>query len=152
LPSSLLLPNEPAGSRGPVVIDTDVYGADLVPGSKLAELYEPLIVGRPALISFQTAAELWFGALRRGWGRPRLLKLEAKIARSETVHTGPELVLAYAQLRTACEYAGHALGQKEHDADRWIAATAIRLNVPLVSNDRIFRAAPGLRLETVSTG
>ncbi len=44
--------------RGAVVIDTDVYGADLVPGSVLATRYEPLIVGRPAFISFQTAAEV----------------------------------------------------------------------------------------------
>jgi hypothetical protein len=54
--------------RGPIVIDTDVFGADLVPESRLAELYEPVIVGRPAFISFQTAAELRFGALLRGWG------------------------------------------------------------------------------------
>lgn len=53
-------------ARGPVVIDTDVYGADLVPGSELALLYEPVIVGRPAFISFQTAAELRYGALLRG--------------------------------------------------------------------------------------
>jgi hypothetical protein len=51
-------------ARGPIVIDTDVFGADLVPGSKLAKLYEPIIVGRPAFISFQTAAELRFGAFR----------------------------------------------------------------------------------------
>lgn len=55
--------------RGPVVIDTDVYGADLVPGSELALLYEPVIVGRPAFISFQTAAELRYGALLRRLGR-----------------------------------------------------------------------------------
>jgi hypothetical protein len=116
-------------ARGPVVIDTDVFGADLVPGSKLADAYEPLIVGRPALISFQTAAELWFGALRRGWGQARLLKLEAKVGSAETVHSGPELVLADAQLRTDCERKGHALGQREHDADRWIAGTALRLRV-----------------------
>lgn len=56
----------------------------------------------------------------------------------------------YAQLRADCEAAGHALGQKEHTADRWIAATAIRLGIPLVSNDRIFRGAPILKLESVA--
>lgn len=53
--------------RGPVVIDTDVYGAELVPGSRLAELYQAIIAGRPAFISFQTAAELRYGALLRNW-------------------------------------------------------------------------------------
>ncbi|MDQ6838867.1 MAG: hypothetical protein M3137_11180 [Actinomycetota bacterium] len=44
--------------------------------------------------------------------------------------------------------AGHALGDKIHDGDRWIAATAIHLDVPLVAHDRIFKGAPGLRMET----
>ena len=78
-----------------------------------------------------------------------MLRLDAKIARAEIVHTGPELVLVYARLRADCEAQGHALGQREHNADRWIAATAIRLGVPLVSNDTIFRNAPGLELETL---
>ncbi len=56
------------------------------------------------------------------------------------MHSGPELVQIYARLRADCEALGHALGQREHNADRWIAATALRLAVPLVSNDGIFRA------------
>ena len=47
--------------------------------------------------------------------------------------------------------AGHALGQREHDADRWIAATAVRLGIPLVSNDRIFEGVPDLSVESVRT-
>jgi predicted nucleic acid-binding protein len=139
-----------AGPRGPVVIDTDVFSADLVPGSRLAERYAPIIAGRPAFISFQTVAELLYGALRRGWGTARMLKLDAKILHAEVVHTGPELVLVCTRLRVACEAAGHALAQREHNADRWIAATAIRLGVPLVSNDTIFRDAPGLTLESIT--
>ena len=134
--------------RGPIVIDTDVFGADLVPGSQLAAIYEPIIAGRPAFISFQTAAEIRFGALRRNWGDSRMRKLEARINQAETIHTGPELVLAYAQLRIDCERIGHPLHQRQHDADRWIAATAIRLAIPLVSNDGIFGDVPRLILET----
>jgi predicted nucleic acid-binding protein len=134
--------------RGPIVIDTDVYGADIVPGSMLAVRYESIIAGRPAFISFQTAAELRYGALRRNWGPSRMLKLEARINEAETVHSGPELVLIYAQLRVDCERIGHALSQRDHDADRWVAATALRLRIPLVSNDGIFKNVPGLALET----
>lgn len=137
-------------ARGPIVIDTDVYGADLVPGSKLAALYEPIIVGRPAFVSFQTAAELRYGALLRGWGPARMRKLEARINEAEIVHTGPELLVVYAQLRVECQHLGHALSQRDHDADRWIAATALRLGLPLVSNDGIFVDAPGLELVTAS--
>lgn len=81
-----------------------------------------------------------------------MLRLEAKIQRVEVVHSRPELVAEYAQLRSDCEPAGHALAQKSHTAGRWIAATAIRLGLPLVSNDGIFCGAPGLELETVPSG
>ena len=137
-----------ARSRGLIVLDTDVFSADLVPGSRLAERYASLITGRPAFISFQTAAELRYGATRRGWGHARMLRLEARVQRVEVVHSGPELVAVYAQLRADCE-ADHALAQKTHTADRWIAASAIRLGLPLVSNDGIFQGAPGLQLEAL---
>ncbi len=100
-------------------------------------------------MSFQTVGEMRFGALLRGWGPARLRRMDAEIARTEVVHSGPELIQAYADLRVACHRTGHALGQREHNADRWIAATAIRLGLPLVSNDGVFRDAPGVQLETV---
>jgi predicted nucleic acid-binding protein len=134
-------------ARGAIVIDTDVFGADIVPGARLAAIYEPVIVGRPAFISFQTAAELRYGALLRNWGETRMRKLQARINEAEIVHSGPELILVYAQLRVECERIGHALHQREHDADRWVAATALRLGIALVSNDGIFRNVPGLTLE-----
>lgn len=108
-----------------------------------------MLLGRVEFISFQTAAEVRFGALLRGWGKQRLDRVDAELAKVEIVHSGPDLVRTYAELRANCQRAGHALAQREHDADRWIAATAIRLGIPLVSNDGIFRSAPGLVLETL---
>jgi hypothetical protein len=104
-----------AGTRGPVVIDTDVYGAELT-GSALAVRYQPLLDGRPAFISFQTAAELRFGTLLRGWGPARLLKLESRIAAAEIVHSGPELIDRYAHLRAGLWRLGHALAQNPGSA------------------------------------
>ena len=138
-------------ARCPIVIDTDVFNADLS-DTTLISVYEPIIVGRPAFLSFQTVAELRYGALRRGWGTARVRKLDAKIATVEVVHAGDELVAVYAQLRADGVRLGHALGQRDHDADRWIAATALRLGVPLVSNDRIFENTPGLQLESAHGG
>jgi len=37
---------------------------------------------------------------------------------------------------------------RRHTADRWIAAVAIRLGIPLVSNDGIFHGAPGLSVDS----
>ena len=103
-------------NRGPVVVDTDVYSARLLPDSPLARRYEPLLVGRSEFLSFQTVAELRYGALLRGWGSTRTRRLEAIIATAEIVHTGHDLVRNYAELRVACERIGHALCQRDHDA------------------------------------
>ena len=133
-----------------MVVDTDVYSARLIPNSTLARRYESLLVGRLEFVSFQTIAEIRYGALLRGWGATRLRRMEAEIARIEVIHSGPQLFRAYAELRVACKRAGHALSQREHDADRWIAASAVRLGIALVSNDGVFANTPGLTLETAS--
>jgi len=79
-------------------------------------------------------------------------RLEEHLGKAEIVWVGPELLAQYVELRVACERRGHALAQREHDADRWIAATAIRLGVPLVAHDDIFADTPGLILETALGG
>jgi predicted nucleic acid-binding protein len=137
--------------RGPIVIDTDVFSADLVPGAPLAERYAPIIAGRPALISFHTAAQLRYGALRRGWGQARMLRLEAKIQRAEIVHTGPELVLVYAHLALIATHAAARSRNAHTPPTAGSPATAIRLGVPLVSNDKIFRDVPNLALESLAS-
>ena len=132
-----------------VVVDTNVFSADLLRATRpLVSLYRPLLEGRRFVISFQTLAELEFGFRRRDWGSARLGRAREHVRRAEVVWPGPALLATYVELRVACERAGHALAQADHDADRWIAATAIHLSVPLVSHDRIFRGAPGLDFET----
>ncbi len=134
--------------RGAVVVDTGVFGADVVRRSPLAETYGPMLAGRHVYVSFQTVAEIRYGAYRARWGTARLGRLDAKIASAEVVWPGPELVETYARLRAECVRLGHPLADKIHDADRWVAATAIRLRVPLVTHDGVFRNVPGLVLET----
>ena len=60
------------------------------------------------------------------------------------------MITACAELRRRCDEIGHALGNKLHDGDRWVAAAAIRLRIPLVSHDGLFRNAPGLQLITAA--
>jgi predicted nucleic acid-binding protein len=140
-------------SRGPVVIDTGVFGARLTPsGRLLASHYRPLLEGRAAVILFVTVAELEYGAKLAGWGPERLQRLAYEIGRTEVVWPGPQLTEAYASLRAWCVRTGHGLGQKQHEADRWIAATALWLQVPLVSHDGIFANVKDLELLTTLTG
>lgn len=135
--------------RGPVVIDTGVFSTQLTPRTwPLGELYRPLVERRPALISFITVAELRFGARLAAWGPRRLGRLERELERAETIWPGPDLTGTYAALRAWCVKNGHGLGQKEHEADRWVAATAIWPDVPLVAHDAIFADVGGLNLLT----
>ena len=136
-------------ARGPVVIDTGVFGARLALRTRpLATLYQPLVEGRAALISFVTVAELRFGARLAGWGPERRQSLERQLERAETVWPGPQLTDTYAALRAWCVRNGHGLGQKDHEADRWVAATAIWLGVSLVAHDTIFANVRDLNLVT----
>ena len=116
----------------------------------LADRYRELIGSEPVVLAFQTVMELRFGALRAGWGLLRRRRLERRIAEIAVVQPDDAMITACAELRMRCQQAGHALGDKLHDGDRWIAATAIRLGVPLASDDRLFNAAPGLQIITAA--
>ena len=43
---------------------------------------------------------------------------------------------------------GHRLGQKDHEADRWAAAAAMWLGLPVVAHYAIFASVEGLNLLT----
>lgn len=117
----------------------------------LADTYRELIGSEPVVLAFQTVMELRFGALRAGWGELRRRRLERRIAEIAVVQPDNQMITICAELRAQCRQRGHALGDKPHDGDRWIAATALRLDVPLVSHDQIFNGTPGLRLITADT-
>lgn len=93
-------------------------------------------------------AEIRFGARLAGWGEHRLRSLEARLGAAEIVWAGSGLVDEYVALRHACVTSGHPLGQKIHEADRWVAATARWLGVPLVAHDAVFGDVPGLTVVT----
>jgi hypothetical protein len=106
--------------------------------------YRALIADRPTLISFATVTEMRYGALKAGWGEFRRRGLERDLARFAIIQPDDRLMHICARLRTSCERDGHALGQKVHESDRWIASSAIRLGIELVSDDSIFADVPDL--------
>ena len=117
-------------------------------GQSLAAAYRPLLAGRPAVISFITVAELRYGAKLAGWGTARLVRLDHELSQADTVWPGPNLTETYATVRAWCAMNGHGLGGKDHEADRWVAASAIWLGIPLVAHDAIFANVDGLTLLT----
>jgi predicted nucleic acid-binding protein len=139
----------PAG----VVVDTMVISwlFDDRP-NRLADRYRGLIGQRRVLLAFQTVMELRYGALRAGWGELRRRRLERRVAELTVIQPDDSTITTCAVLRMRCNQIGHALGDKLHDGDRWIAAAAMRIDVPLVSHDGLFDGAPGLELITAADG
>lgn len=129
-----------------VVVDTMVVSAMVNahrdPGT--ATDYRQLIDGRSVLISFATVTEMRYGALKAGWSELRRRGLERTLSRLVVVQPDDDLLTVCAELRDRCERRGEALGQKIHEADRWIAASALHLSVDLVSDDTVFRRVGGL--------
>lgn len=128
----------------PVVIDTMVASALLRRERRLDEVtpYDLLVRDRAIVVSFATVAELRFGALNAGWGELRMRSLHRSLSALTVVEPAGDVVQRWAELRVECSRLGHPLGQKVHDSDRWIAATALARDLELVSDDRVFEASP----------
>lgn len=63
-----------------------------------------------------------------------------------TIGADRAVIDAYAKFRAECRNAGHPLYDKQHNADRWNAASAIAKGLPLFAHDGIYTDAPGLTL------
>lgn len=119
--------------------------------SQRAAAYRGAINDDAIVVSFVTITELRFGALRAGWGELRRSGLERDLAKLVVVQPDDQLMRICAELRASCQRAGHGLSHKIHEADRWIAATALRLAVDLISDDTVFRDVPDLAVRTIAT-
>jgi predicted nucleic acid-binding protein len=93
-----------------------------------------------------TVSELRYGALVAGWGEPRRRHLETAIQATTVVPVSDGLLTTAAELRHACRSTGHPLHDRSHANDLWIAASAIHIDAPLLTLDRIFEDTPGLTL------
>ena len=93
-----------------------------------------------------TVTEMRYGAMKANWGELRRHELERTLAKLVAVQPDDGLMTTCAELRDRCERNGVALGEKIHEVDRWIAATALHLGIDLVSDDRAFENIDGLRV------
>jgi len=131
------------------VVDTDVFSHlyvvrnstdPRVPG------WRELLTGRRVLISFQSRSEVFAGALANQWGERRLADLRKILEQTPTIRADNEVIDAHAKLYAECRRTGHALHDKKHAGDRWIAACAIAKGADLLAGDGIYRDAPGVNL------
>ena len=93
--------------------------------------------------SFQTVAELLRWGYERNWGERRLGEQEEYLRQFIVYPYSFDLAKEWAEIHAEAKRSGKPIGS----ADAWIAATALVLDVPLVSNNRKdFQNVSGLKL------
>ena len=115
------------------VIDTTVASLMLQNRPELS-LYASHLAGMSITISFQTVAEMRYGALRNDWGERRIGELAAFFRSLTIVESSSGLTDCWATIMHEARQAGRRL----EAGDAWIAATALLLNVPLLTHDKDF--------------
>lgn len=125
-----------------IVVDTDV-ASYIFNWHSSAQGYVDALRGSELILSFMTVAEMRMGALAAGWGIRRRTVLEQFIAGFGVVYADDDLCTSWAELRANARTAGRPLSPQ----DAWIAATALGLDAPLATNNRVdFENIPKLRL------
>ena len=127
-----------------LLIDTDI-ASFIFKGSDYADPYAPLLSGHELTLSFMTVAELFQWAILRQWGDRRLAKLEQYLLNYLVIPADQLLCREWASVRAD----RHSAGRPVSPQDAWIAATALRHDLPLVThNIKDFCEIPNLRLIT----
>lgn len=128
-----------------VLLDTNVVSY-LLKGDTRATAYTPFLEGQRLAISFMTVAELFEWATIRKWGQPRLIRLERTLATYVIVPVDVELCRLWGSLRGQQQAAGRTIASQ----DAWIAATALRHRLPLVThNPADFQDIAGIDVRSI---
>jgi len=95
-----------------------------------------------------TLAEMRQGALDANWGPRKFDVLETYLADFKVLHSDNLLCSKWAAVRNESMRKGHQISS----ADAWIAATAMLLSVPLVTNNpKDYRHLDKLQLISAAT-
>lgn len=131
---------------GLLLVDTDV-ASFLFKSDSRAEEYLDILQGNELALSFMTVAELFQWAAMRRWGDARIARLETALEKYLVLPVDAELCRRWGQLRSQMKAKGIAISVQ----DAWIAATALRYDLALVShNGKDFRHVAGLELLSCS--
>ena len=132
----------------PVLVDTDVISF-LAKDHPLASNYAKVLHGKSVLVSVISIGEIEYGMESRGWGQSRREQMRTLVAGFTPMSPDTETARTWAFVKAECERKGRPIGH----ADAWIAATALRFNVPLIThNARDFESVPDLTVITEPSG
>ncbi len=128
-----------------VLLDTDVFSYLLRAGDRRGEPYRKHVQGKTIAVSFITVGELYYGATKRGWSPKTVVTLEQSLKAAVIVPYDVEICRAYGRLRATLKTESGT--DRVFQNDLWIAACAVRHNLPLITNNRKhFEGIPDLKL------
>jgi tRNA(fMet)-specific endonuclease VapC len=129
-----------------LLIDTDI-ASFIFKGSSYAYPYQPLLNEQELALSFMTVAELFQWAILRRWSTRRIEQLERYLSNYLIIPVDQPLCRTWAKIRADRQTIGRIISPQ----DAWIAATALRYNLSLVThNVKDFREIPNLQIITPS--
>ncbi len=110
-----------------------------------AALYERYLLGQPRYVAFVTVAELYQWLYVRPFSDAKRKRFLDYIAEHIPIPYDDRLAWTWAELSANCRKAGRTMSME----DSWIAATALRHGLPLVThNPKHFENVAGLKLVT----
>ena len=125
-----------------IVVDTDVISF-IFKNHSIGSRYNPDLIGKVAVISFMSVAELERWAIQYKWSSQRLHWLRTYLSRFTVVPSSPSLCCKWAEVMVLAQ----AAGRRIECADAWIAATALLYEAALVTHNRAdYLGVPGLTL------
>jgi predicted nucleic acid-binding protein len=126
-------------SMADVLVDTNVVSYVMKRDSR-GLLYRSHLERNKLFVAFITVAELYKWAVRHNWSAQRIEKLRRDLRRYSIVAFDDALAWQWAHVASMP-------GRPMEPADAWVAATALRYNLPLVThNRRHFEHIPNLQI------
>jgi tRNA(fMet)-specific endonuclease VapC len=90
------------------------------------------LIGDTPMISFVTVAEMYRGALKKNWGQKRMSELDSHLRQFAVVPYNFQVCVTFARITNSAERSGRPITM----ADAFIAACAVSLQIPLLTNNR----------------
>lgn len=130
------------------LVDTDAFSL-MFKADTRARFYSDLLRDVSACLSFMSVAELRLWAIQRNWGTKRIVELEHAINRCVLLQPDLQTMHRWATVTASRAKSGRLISC----ADAWIAATALRFGLILIThNARDFEDIPGLSVVSSQEG
>lgn len=120
-----------------LLLDTNIVSFFLKKDTRAGQ-FETIVKGRILALSFMSVAELYRWTIERSWGEERVEQLETALTRYAILAYDRELGWEWAKVMAQCSQQGITISP----SDAWIAATACRYDLPLLTHNlKHFQAA-----------